>query len=354
MDEPVDHGKKVKLIIQLAGLWMLAGLAQPLTFLLIGFLICVYILIWIGYHLQQQTGGLSTLSIAYSIDLWRQKLAPLAAAAGLPVLFSLVQFWMIIRDPFLQAWSAQNIIRSPHPLYYLLAYGLLIPYAWAGWPRLKATHPAGAAFLGAWMFLLPVLAYFPVNLQRRLPEGVWIAWIVLSLAALSAGKALEKPKDQQVRRLVTIGLGLAFPSTLILIWMGFVSAAAPSEPVFLPAAQVQAYEQFNQLAQPGQVVLGAYPTGNALPAYAPVRVVIGHGPESAGLSELLPQVEAFYQPGTNMQDRFDWICSQGVNYVFWGPHERRLGDWQPVEMPGFRKIYENADVQVFQVEISCP
>ena len=35
-------------------------------------------------------------------------------------------------DPFLVEWTVQNIILSPHPIQYLLAYGLLLPIAFGG------------------------------------------------------------------------------------------------------------------------------------------------------------------------------------------------------------------------------
>ncbi len=352
--KPAGAGHKGKFILQLGSFWMLAGIAQPLTFVLIGVLIAIYITIWTWQFISQNHASLRTLGFPWWQDLWRQRLAPFAAAAVLPVLFSLYHFWMILRDPFLQAWSAQNIIRSPHPLYYLLAFGLFVPYAWFGYRRLKEYDASEAAFLSTWIFISFVLAYFPVNLQRRLPEGVWMAWIVLSLAALSADRGTEKTANQRGRRLALAGLGLAFPSSLLMIWMGMMAAFNPSAPVFLPTSQVQAYEQFNQFAQRDQVVLSAFQTGNALPAYAPVRVVIGHGPESANLSELQPQIAAFFQAGTPHENRIQLICSQSVDYIFWGSHERALGDWQPMEMPGVNKIYENQDVQVFQVEVLCP
>jgi hypothetical protein len=83
-------------------------------------------------------------------------------------------------------------------------------------------------------------------------------------------------------------------------------------------------------------------------------VVVGHGPESANLSELQPQITAFFQAGTTHEDRIRLICSQGVDYIFWGPHERLLGNWQPMEMPGIDQIYENQEVKIFQVEVLCP
>ena len=59
-------------------------------------------------------------------------------------------------------------------------------------------------------------------------------------------------------------------------------------PVFHPRPLADSFEWSAEHLPEGALVLASYETGNILPAYAPVRVVVGHGPESVGLTELLP------------------------------------------------------------------
>ena len=53
-----------------------------------------------------------------------------------------------------------------------------------GWQRIFFTG-AGltvSAMLAGWLAAFPLLAYFPYPLQRRLPEGIWVAmavWLVV-------------------------------------------------------------------------------------------------------------------------------------------------------------------------------
>jgi hypothetical protein len=103
------------------------------------------------------------------------------------------------------------------------------------------------------------------------------------------------------------------------------------------------------LHPPGAVVLAAFETGNALPAWAPLRVVIGHGPESVHLASLRPQVEAFYAEETTDAQRLDFLRQWGVRYVFWGPQERRLGDWNPVGAAYLRLVEQVGAYAVFEV-----
>ena len=40
--------------------------------------------------------------------------------------------------------------------------------------------------LVSFVLLFPLLAYFPINLQRRLPDGIW--WILIALAVIGLGE----------------------------------------------------------------------------------------------------------------------------------------------------------------------
>ena len=119
-------------------------------------------------------------------------------------------------------------------------------------------------------------------------------------------------------------------------------------PVFRPVDEVTVFEQLGANAHPGDIVLSSYDTGNALPAWAPVRVVIGHGPESVGLADLLPKVQHFYSVEED-DERQRLIQELDVRYVFYGPSEARLGGWQPGNAPYLQLIHQSGEYQVYQV-----
>jgi len=227
------------------------------------------------------------------------------------------------RDPFLQTWADQNIIHSPHPLHYLLAFGAVLPLAIAGAAWLLKRREAALLFPVGWAIVLPVLAYAPVNIQRRLPEAGWVALLVL--AALGAQRLVAR---WQV--LIRVGLtAVLLPSTLLILIAGIQTAVRPGLPAFRPAAEVVAFGWLRNQAVGGEVVLAAYQTSNALPAWSPVRVVAGHGPETPGLAELTPRVEGFFDLRTTAEARLALLKAEQVEYLFYGPAERTLGGWDP-------------------------
>lgn len=339
----------LKKAVPLSAWWLLAGLMQPLTALVIGLVL--------GLHLGVQGVVVLRQRSAEQLQGWLRTMSLVILAGLLPggyVLYNAIALWS---DPFLQQWTAQNIIRSPHPLHYLVAYGLILPFAWLGGRiALQLTQKERRVWgwlLVGWVALFPLLAYLPVNLQRRLPEGVWAAWVALAMLAFegrSGGEQAAPAEEAPGRKnWHALWLGFAFPSTLLLLIGGCLSASRPNMPIFRPAEEVAGFEFLAQNAAPGQVVLSAYETGNALPAWAPLRVVIGHGPESARLEELRPQVAAFYAECTADDQRLALLRQYQVAYVFWGPAERRLGDWYPERATYLRRVFQQGDYSIYEV-----
>ncbi|MBX3004754.1 MAG: hypothetical protein KF821_02880 [Anaerolineales bacterium] len=288
-------------------------------------------LVWLALalvHLLSAALGLVLLLVYLAARLasrqpWRAALAASAwagAGAAGPLLYNAAVY---LHDAYLQGWAAQNQILTPHPWHYLLAYGWLLPLAYAGWRRAGLAQPL-RTFSAAWLLSLPVLLYLPLGLQRRFAEAAWVLLLALALRALEAAPAFWP------RRGLWLLILTAAPSTLLL-WGGALQVAAqPAMPAFRPADEVALFQTLR--GQPGATVLAAYAGGNALPAWAPVRVVIGHGPETVGLEALEAQVRAFYQGEGTALERQAFLRQHAIAFVMWGPAEQQLsgGAWAPL------------------------
>ncbi|HKZ54408.1 MAG TPA: hypothetical protein VJ123_02930 [Anaerolineales bacterium] len=225
-------------------------------------------------------------------------------------------------DAFLQVWAAQNQIPSPHPLHYLLAYGAVMFPAALGAVR-QARLGEGYGLLPlVWAGAVPLLAYAPFAIQRRLPDGAWAALAILA----AAGLAGRRP-GRFTAALPTLLLAYSMVSSLLLLTGGLQVSLHPSEPVFRPADEVQLFERLALETERGSPVLASYATANALPAWAPVRVAAGHGPESAYLDDWLDKIARFFAIETSDRERMQFLRSEGFRFVFYGPHERELGAW---------------------------
>ena len=276
--------------------------------------------------------------------LWRNARPAVIALAG-PVLLIGLYALLLQRNAFMQAWAAQNILASPHVAHYLLAYGLLLPFAIPGaWRAWRAGSNERLMLVG-WGLMLPVLAYLPVAFQRRLPEAGWVA--LSALAALGLSGLPAGPIHRWRIGLGALALSLV-SSVLLLIGATQIGLGGPS-PVFQEWDQVAGFEWLAENADPGSIVLSSFETGNALPAWAPVFVVIGHGPESAGLSDLEPRVRAFFAGSGSGPENEALLQEFGVSFVLVGDAERALGFSEDVSSSVLTEVFRQGEIVIFHV-----
>ncbi|MDR3575126.1 MAG: hypothetical protein P4L50_14800 [Anaerolineaceae bacterium] len=333
---PVDQSQDRRRGILGGILWFGLGLIQPLT-VAVGWIILAAHLGFSGIvQLSRKFGKMEVEWIEWK--RYFQKALIIGVISSPLVIYNMVSF---LTDPYLKGWEQQNIITSPPPLDYLLAYGLLLPFALAGIRNALGQNRWSAYLLIAWLIILPALAYAPTNLQRRLPEGVWVAIVILAVVFFANRSAKSK------RWLKPI-YGLSFLTTLLLIAGGLISVWQTSNLLFRSNGEV---DMFNFLSKqtPGQVVLASFVTSNALPAWAPLRTIVGHGPESIHLKEIEPQVDQFYSGSASDQAREQLLEKFNIAFVIWGPAEQKMGSWNPAGASYLKIIYQNNGYSIFQV-----
>jgi hypothetical protein len=322
--------------------WLLLGFFQPLT-VVIGWAI-------MAAHLLGMAGLRWMKSRRTGLREWDDWLSYFRKALVMGLLSSPLVFYTVLSfwsDPFLVGWSRQNIIMSPPLLVYLVSFSLFLPFAIVGLRMTLEKYPLSGSLLGAWLFMLPFLAYSPNNLQRRLPEGGWVVVVVISIVFLQQAKI--------GRRIIIPLMAVSLIPTILLL-AGMILNLGPSEPVYQPARRVAAFEYLRTHSEPGDVVIAAYPTSNALPAWAPVRVVVGHGPESVGFADLMPRVERFYLSQTTDPERIGLLTELEVRYVFWGPSEMMPSGsseaFNPDVLDYLQLIYQQGDYHIYEVRIN--
>lgn len=317
--------------------WLALGFFQPLDVLIAWIVIGVYFLLtsmdiirnkdsfklvdW--FSLQRNTMWLITTVLISS---------PL-------VIYTFIRFRL---DDYLKAWTAQNQILSPHPAHYLLAYVLMAIFAVFGLKRIREEFPDLGWLLIGWVGVLPILVYFPTVIQRRLAEGVWTAIVILAVKPFSS-------QEQTLSYRWTYAWIFVFPTTFLLMIGGIQTAYHPGIPVFRPVSEVQSFNRLNQKAPKNAVVFCSHDTGNALPAWAPAHVVLGHGPETANYRQVSKAVASFFNKETTHQERKDFIAEYQIDYVFWGPAEKRLGEWIPGKTPYLTPWYEKDPYHIFRI-----
>jgi hypothetical protein len=308
-----------------------------------------------------------------------------AAVAGMAAVISapivIYSAWRFTSHPVYAAWASQNRILSPHPLHYLAAYGL--PLALAGFAVKDAWHGKRPAWLIlAWVGVVPFLVYLPFNLQRRLVEGVQVPLSLLAAIGLTkitkSKSKIPNPNSSEcgrcgsadfaqkraggaalgggwrrlsLRSRLTVGivLVLLLPSNVMLVAGNAMALRELPAPIFRDSEEVAALDWLSHQVTPGDVVLASYETGNYLPARVGARVFVGHGPESVRAAEKKALAARFFRGATEDTWRQNLLTEYGIDYVFWGPKERDLGDFDPRMADCLRPVHGQSGYVLFEV-----
>jgi hypothetical protein len=288
----------------------------------------------------------------------------LAASFALAVPLLLYYAATLYTNPVFRAWDVQAVTPSPPLPHYLMAYGpmLLLAglYAWK-----RPQQQARFLLLWAWIATVCLLLYAPLNPQRRFVQGVHVPLSILTTLGFVAVVLPWLWQTRPLRALLnhprysregmTRLLSLAFLGFMSLsngyLWLSVSvsSVMQQPDPLFRPTAEIEAVEWVRQNVAQTAVFLGDYQTGNLIPADAGQRVVLGHWAETVDYEQRVAEVAQFYQAGSGDAWRLDLLARYGVDYVWWGPRERELGDFVPETAVYLTPVYQNETITIYQV-----
>ncbi len=314
--------------------WFFVGFFQPLTIVSgYGILGCYFLIRII--HVGKKD--------------WRSVLPEIGRAAVMGLMsvpWVLYNFIFFNSDPYLKAWYAQNIISSPPVLDYLLSYGLFLA---AGIPALIFIFKEKQQkffVLPAWILCAGILAYVPYNLQRRFIDGVWVALVLLIFISLA------RIHNKIIRQVIGTILGLSFIAPVLVLMVMSIGILKPSEPVFRTVDEIKMVFTLEKQITPGDIVLTDYKTANSLPAWIPVRVIAGHGPESVDLKAQLSNVTSFFLENQDIAWQRDYLRKNKVRYIVVSPDMINNSGWKPAADLPVNEIYNFREYRIYRVEMT--
>ncbi len=340
-------GRGVRIILP-ALCWLVVGLAVPFYLVIIYVLVSVWILaVWL-HRRMFPTGLFVVCAVAVGVTL------PMFAYYTL----------VFATNPAFAQWSAQNLLPSPHPLHYLLAYGVLGALAFFGarwaWRKGEVRH----LLLVGWLVVVPFLVYLPINVQRRMAEAVLVPLAILATAGLRliVGRLLPLSHKGRggrgvrglrihYRRARNLLLLAVVPTSLFLLLGSVLTAFRHDRPLYYPTAEVAAFHWLNANAEPESVILSSKPVGNLIPVWTPLRAYVGHGPETLDALNKEALVERYFRGELTADERRNLYETMRIRYVFYGSAERALAGedsaagWQD----GLMLVYDSGDYQIYEV-----
>lgn len=274
--------------------------------------------------------------------------------ALVPLPYFLYNVYVFATNPVMAQWSAQNTLYSPHPLHYVLGYGVLailaLPAIRWGWRR--GRRRTTYLLLPAWVVAAPILVYLPINVQRRLLEGMFVPLCILAVMGLrlwwiGSGVRRYPRRARLIWREAVIGLLVVSLTSTIMLALGTTLAARNTDPTNIvfhhPPAEIAALDWLNTHVPADSVVLCSLEVGNYLPARTSLRAFIGHGPETLYLDKKTQLYKRFIAGQMSADQRRDLFAANHIRYVIVEP-----GQSAP-DAPDLSLLYNQDGYMVYEV-----
>ncbi len=273
-------------------------------------------------------------------------------------------YWIMTSDPVLRSFSGQDITMSPPPSYYVLGYGLVFLLAIGGFIHILRQGRERELFLTAWLVVVAIMLYFPFKVQRRSITGLHVPLCILASLGLfkyvlpvvyhsRMSRTISRALSYDRRRLRLFILNLivvaTFPSNLYLLASSSVLALQGSPVLFHTEAENQAIDWLAENSRPSDTILCSYWVGNYIPARIGHRVFLGHWAETIDYVQKRGDVEAFFQSQTDDSTRLSILREHRIAYLFYGPQERALGDFNPEDKPYLVKTFGNSEISIYRI-----
>ena len=266
------------------------------------------------------------------------------------------------REVLGQFGNAGVFTADPFHLIILLGLPLLVAVlTFDGFtPLTERARPE--LFIKTWFLTSFILGYLPVGYQVHLtnlwqvPVGV-LATIGLCrritpyLTEVFSRWTRRFWSRDQAQRLVVIGFLMLASLTSVYLWLWrFVDLARHNYPYYLHKEEIAALDWLEANAEPDDVVLSSLTIGQYVPVFTDAHAFLAHWAETLDFFGKSNMVEEFFAGETDDARRQHILRQYSVDYVFHGPPERELGDYDPATTPWLTLTFSVPQVDVYRVK----
>ena len=257
--------------------------------------------------------------------------------------------WILFRDPTIAEWARQWRHQAPGPVSLGLSLGLPLLAAILGMVIAWRRRDRGLALLLTWPPLVIALLYLPnlANIQRRLLDALYVPIGVL--AAVGIRTLTSRLRRTRGRRIEAMLVTACCVSSALVLAIALRFASGAFTEAYIGGDAWQAMQWLSAHHQPSDRALSSPGAGQLLPAWAGVRVYVGHYSETLDYFQKIRNVGAVLKPGQPESTVRAFLHDNGITLLYWGPDEATTG-YQPNDQPFLQPVHQDGTVTIYRVE----
>ena len=297
---------------------------------------------------------LAPLALLYLVLVRAPGPAWVATAVPFAVCLPLLVYYLSILsgDVVVVEWSKQWKHQAPG--FVSFVFGLGLPLALAIYAVARKGLRAGTqlTLMAAWLALVLALLYIPnpVNIQRRLIDGLYLPVAMLAAWGISMLRARMKPRAG--RRMLFTAVSVSSISSLLVLAIAFRFGAIREPIIYIDRAEVDAIHWLGDHRGSGRPpgVMSDPLTGLYIPEMAGDRVFVGHYSETIDYLARSVQERDVVRTGDPGLGAF--MVANDAGYLFVGPQERASGVG-PLG-PELLRVYDAGGVKIYRLQLPLP
>ena len=214
-------------------------------------------------------------------------------------------------------------------------------------------------FITGWFWISFVIVYLPVDYQIHLLNGWQIPIAIFATKGLFEWiipvlNQMIKVKSRFARwnfeRIVpVIFLVLISLTNVYLFFWQFIDLSRHDYPYYLFTDEVIALKWLEKEGDGTDVVLSSLDTGQYVPAISGKHAFLAHWAQTVNYHEKVKLVDEFYSDEATNEMRSKLIRNYEIQYVFYGPAEKKLGNFRPAEMEFLELVFSTPLAEVYLV-----
>jgi hypothetical protein len=278
----------------------------------------------------------------------RESIRPLAVFGSFSLLPIAYYLYIMLAKPGLLPVGA---VRSPSPPAYLVGFAPLLLASLLRVVSLvrRRSLPQSDLFLLCWVVGCSLLLYsYPIlSQEERAVLGLQVPLAVLSMRALF-WDILPGRRSAVVTAVVGVFIMFTLPSSLYNIYQRIERIRNSPEAFSLTHDEYEALHFLESVPGMGIVLSSSERLGLYIPRIAHKRAWTGqyNYPSYARRLEFIK--DFFLEPAERSQ-YYRMLKEHDIDFIFYGPHERSLVQFQPERLEYLEKMFRNATVDIYRV-----
>lgn len=213
----------------------------------------------------------------------------------------------------------------------------------------------GYLFIGVWFVAGWAMTYIPTDFQIHMLNSWQVPIGFLATIGLYGYIAPRLARWWDIRRSRKVAV-LAFLVLISLtnayLWMWrYLDLNRHDYPYFLYSDEVAALEWLEEHTLSNAVVLSAYDTGRYVPGLSGRPAFLAHWAQTVNFFDKRDRVTRFFDAQVDDEERLATLQIFGVRYVFYGPAERALGQYDPSKSSLLSVAFSSPQVTIYHVNI---